>query len=104
LFLSYLSSVNALHAQPKFYNALSDNCTTNVRTQTAATSAKPAPWDWRMIVNGTVDELVYERGGFASQLPFAELKQLSLIDAKAQAADRNSDFSEQIRVGLPGFD
>jgi hypothetical protein len=104
LFLSYLSSVNALHAQPKFYNALSDNCTTNVRTQTAATSAKPAPWDWRMIVNGTVDELVYERGGFASQLPFAELKQSSLIDAKAQAADRNPDFSAQIRVGLPGFD
>jgi hypothetical protein len=57
-----------------------------------------------MIVNGTIDELVYERGGFASQLPFAELKQMSLINTKAQAADRSPDFSEQIRVGLPGFD
>jgi hypothetical protein len=57
-----------------------------------------------MLVNGTVDELVYERGGFASHLPFAELKEPSLIKAQAQAADQASDFSERIRVGLPSFD
>jgi hypothetical protein len=48
--------------------------------------------------------LVYERGGFASHLPFAELKERSLIDAKARVADQAADFSEQIRIGLPGFD
>jgi hypothetical protein len=104
LFLDYLKTVNALHERPQFYNALTSNCTTNVRTHTAATTTKPAPWDWRMLVNGTVDELVYERGGFASHLPFAELKQRSLIDDRAQAADRALDFSERIRAGLPGFD
>jgi hypothetical protein len=57
-----------------------------------------------MLVNGTVDELVYEQGGFASHLPFAELKERSLIDARAQAADQAPDFSEQIRAGLPSFD
>jgi len=56
-----------------------------------------------MLVNGTVDELVYERGGFASHLPFAELKEKSLIDARAQAADQAADFSERIRAGLPSF-
>jgi len=104
LFLNYLQSVNAIHGQPQFYNALTDNCTTNVRMHTAATTAKPAPWDWRMLLNGTVDELVYQNGGFASHLPFTELRQISLIDDKAQAADQASDFSERIRVGLPGFD
>jgi hypothetical protein len=104
LFLKYLQSVNAIHARPQFYNAVTDNCTTNVRTHTAATTAKPAPWDWRMLLNGTVDELVYQNGGFASHLPFAELKQMSLIDAKAQAAEQAPDFSERIRIGLPGFD
>ncbi len=104
LFLDYLQSVNAIHVRPQFYNALTDNCTTNVRTHTAATTAKPAPWDWRMLLNGTVDELVYQNGGFASHIPFAELKQMSLIDAKAQAADQAPDFSERIRMGLPGFD
>jgi len=71
---------------------------------TAATTAKPAPWDWRMLWNGTVDELVYQNGGFASRLPFAELKQMSLIDANAQAAEQAPDFSERIRFGLPGFE
>ena len=103
LFLNYLQSVNAIHVRPQFYNALTDNCTTNVRMHTAATTAKPAPWDWRMLLNGTVDQLVYEKGGFASQLPFAELKPMSLIDAKAQAADQAPDFSALIRAGLPGF-
>jgi hypothetical protein len=56
-----------------------------------------------MLLNGTVDELVYERGGFASRLPFTELKQMSLIDAKAQAADQAIDFSRKIRADLPGF-
>jgi hypothetical protein len=53
-----------------------------------------------MLLNGTVDQLVYENGGFASHLPFAELKPMSLIDAKAQAPD----FSVLIRAGLPDFD
>ncbi len=104
LFLKYLQSVNAIHVRPQFYNALTDNCTTNVRMHTAATTAKPAPWDWRMLLNGTVDQLVYENGGFASHLPFTELKQISLIDAKAQAADQAPDFSALIRAGLPGFE
>jgi Domain of unknown function (DUF4105) len=103
LFIDYLRTVDALHLRPRFYNALTSNCTTNVRTHTVATTSKPAPWDWRMLLNGTVDELVYERGGFASRLPFPELKQMSLIDEKAQAADQATDFSERIRTGLPGF-
>jgi hypothetical protein len=103
LFIDYLKTVDALHTRPQFYSALTSNCTTNVRMHTAATTTKPAPWDWRMLLNGTVDQLVYENGGFASHLPFAELKQMSLIDAKAQAADQAPDFSERIRAGLPNF-
>lgn len=57
-----------------------------------------------MLLNGTVDQLVYENGGFATDLPFAELKPMSLIDAKAQAADQAPDFSALIRAGLPGFE
>jgi Domain of unknown function (DUF4105) len=103
LFLDYLRTVDALHQHPRFYNAITSNCTTNVRTHTAATTTKPVPWDWQLLLNGTIDQFVYEHGGFASRLPFAELKARSLIDGKAQAADQASDFSELIRAGLPGF-
>lgn len=104
LFLAYLKTVDALHVRPHFYNAVTSNCTTNVRAHTAATTAKPVAWNWQMLLNGTIDEFVYQNGGFASHLPFAELKAISLIDAKAQAADLAPDFSERIRAGLPSFD
>ena len=39
----------------------------------------------------------------ASGLTFAELKTRSLIDTRARAANDSPDFSQLIRVGLPGF-
>jgi len=40
----------------------------------------------------------------AAKSTVIELKQISLIDAKAQAADQAPDFSAVIRAGLPGFE
>jgi hypothetical protein len=37
-------------------------------------------------------------------LPFSELKKRSLINQRAKAADKTSDFSQRIRVGLPGME
>jgi hypothetical protein len=102
LFLNYLRRANELHEHAEWYNALTDNCTTGIRTQRAA--GDRAPWDWRMLVNGHLDELLYERGTITTNLPFAELKKISNINARAKAADRAADFSRQIRRGLPGLD
>jgi hypothetical protein len=101
LFLDYLRRANELHDHPAWYNALTDNCTIAIRTQRDA--ADRAPWDWRMLLNGRLDELLYERGTIVTNLPFAELKKLSNINLRARAADQAADFSEQIRKGLPGF-
>jgi len=102
LFLDYLRRANELHARAQWYNALTENCTTAIRTQRAATDR--SPWDWRMLVNGHLDELLYERGAIVTNLPFAELKKLSNINARARAAGQTGNFSGQIRQGLPGFD
>jgi hypothetical protein len=101
LFLDYLRRANELHERAEWYNALTDNCTTGIRAQRNA--ADRAPWDWRMLINGHLDELLYERGMIVTNLPFAELKKLSNINARAKAADAAADFSQQIRQGLPGF-
>jgi hypothetical protein len=101
LFLDYLRRVNELHDRAEWYNAITDNCTTGIRAQRAA--ADRAPWDWRMLVNGHLDELLYERGTISTNLPFTELKKLSNINARAKAADQAADFSQQIRKGLPGI-
>jgi hypothetical protein len=101
-FLEYIQSLNALRDKPRWYNAITTNCTTSIRTQHPP-DERP-PWDWRILLNGKGDEMMYERhllvtGG----LPFAELKARSLIDARARAANDAPDFSKLIRDGLPGM-
>jgi hypothetical protein len=100
VFLSYLREVNSLKARPEWYNALTENCTTSIRKHTMPYNPK-ARNDWRMIVNGYIDEMLYERGSIDTSLPFAELKKLSYINPRAKAADKSPDFSKLIRVGLP---
>lgn len=100
VFLSYLNEVNRLKKRPQWYNALTDNCTTSIRQHTMPYSPD-SQLDWRLIVNGYIDEMLYERNRLDTSLPFAELKQRSYINPKAQAADQNPTFSQLIRVGLP---
>jgi hypothetical protein len=100
-FLEYVRTVNELHETPRWYNAITNNCTTAIRHQRASTER--APWDWRMLVNGLGDQLLYERGGIDRSLPFPELKRISHVTERAKAANDDTDFSEKIRVGLPGM-
>lgn len=100
-FMDYIGTVNELHEVPRWYNAISNNCTTAIRHQRAAEDR--APWDWRMLVNGLGDQLLYERKGIDTSLPFPELKRISRVNERALAADKDPDFSEKIRVGLPGM-
>jgi len=101
-FLEYIERLNELYVRPVWYNAVTANCTTSIRTQRSA--ARRAPWDWRMLFNGYADEMLYERHALAGDLPFAELKSRALINERARAADDAADFSDRIRAGLPGFD
>jgi len=44
------------------------------------------PWDWRILANGRLTALGYERGQIDTSLPFPELKARSDITEKAKAA------------------
>jgi hypothetical protein len=101
-FLEYVATLNDLHNRPRWYNAATTNCTTSIRTQHSA--ADRAPWDWRILINGKADELLFERGALATGgLGFRELKRSALINAEARAAGSAPDFSRRIRAGRPGF-
>ena len=101
VFLSYLGEVNRLKERPEWYNALTGNCTTSIRQHTLPYSLDKR-FDLRLVINGYIDEMLYERKTIDTSLPFAELKQQSYINPKAQAADKDQEFSQLIRVGLPG--
>jgi hypothetical protein len=101
--LDYLREVNSLKDHPQWYRAILTNCTTSILRHTTPFNPD-ARFDWRLIVNGHLDEMLYERGKINQRLPFAELKKRSLINQRAKAADKTSDFSRLIRMGLPGME
>ena len=98
--LDYLEEINRLADQPRWYNALTHNCTTTIRMH-GQHIREAGALDWRMLLNGRLDELGYERGRLDTSLPFPELKAKSEITEKAKAAGVSPDFSRLIREGLP---
>jgi len=103
LLLDFLKDVNSLAEKPRWYNALTYNCTTAIRYH-AKNVAEGRPLDWRVLANGRLDELGYEQGRIDTSVPFPELKKRSDITEKAKAANEAPDFSARIRAGLPGQD
>jgi len=100
LLLDYLEEINRLAEQPEWYNAFVHNCTTSIRMH-GQHIGEERGFDWRMLLNGRLDELGYERGRLDTSLPFPELKAKSEITEKAKAAGLSPDFSRLIREGLP---
>jgi len=100
LLRSYAARVERLAREPAWYNAATHNCTTTIRLHAEELGAAH-PWDWRILVNGKGEELLYERGQVDTALPFEELRAKSDVTAAAQAAGEAPDFSARIRAGLP---
>jgi len=103
VFLDYLQEVNSLVDHPRWYNALIGNCMTGFRIN-AAPYNPDGRVDWRLVANGHMDEMLYEGKGIHTGLPFAELRKRSLINGRAIGQDKSPDFSQRIRVGLPGME
>jgi hypothetical protein len=107
LFLQYLEQANKLRDHPKWYNAATDNCTTNIFTQMAATGKLPVGstlHDWWIVLNGRGPEILYRNGNFAGNLPFPELMKRAYINPVARTLDDAPGFSRRIRLDRPGFD
>ncbi len=104
IFLIYADYLNKLRDHPEWYNALTRNCTTTLDTKIAEDMKNPQPWNYQLLLNGTLDELLYNRGRLVTGgLPFPELKEREHINAAGQAADNAPDWSALIRVGRVGF-
>jgi hypothetical protein len=103
--MDYLNRINQLHEHPEWYNALTENCMTSAfrlaRKQAAPGKGK---WHWSIILNGFADRHAYENKTIDTSLPFDKLKKISRINDRALTADNSTNFSTQIRQGMPGMD
>ncbi len=97
--LEYIATINSLAEKPRWYNAITTNCTTGIRSQ--HTQGDRIPWDWRILVNGKGDEMMYEIGAFDTRgLTFSKLKERAHANAAIIAADGTPDFSARIRADV----
>ena len=105
ILFTYVDYLNQLKDHPEWYNALTRNCTTTLDKQISSEVAKPQPWNYQFLVNGTLDELLYNRGRLVTDgLSFKDLKSSAHINTIAKAADKFPDFSAIIRTNRPGFE
>jgi len=100
IFIEYLHTINEMARQPRFYNTLTTNCTTQIRVAGLG-AGLTIPLDWRLLLTGHTPEYLYERGSVDLRLPFAELRRRSNIDTTAHAADADPLFSIRIRERVP---
>lgn len=100
LLLDYVKEMNAIAERARWYNALTHNCTTTIWHHTKAVGTGPT-LDWRLLANGYLVDLAYERGTVNTSIGLDELKRRSEITARARSAGDLEDFSKAIREGLP---
>src|SRR5580700_2767249 len=72
LLVDYLDEVNSLADHPQWYNALTQNCTTTIRGHAQHVGAG-GRLDWRLLANGHLDQLLYERGQLDTRVSLEEL-------------------------------
>ncbi len=104
IFLDYLQRANELHRQPEWYNAITNNCTTNIAVSADEARHVHMRLDYRILLNGKMDEMMYEHGSLVTGgLSLPELKAQAHINPVAKAAGDSPDFSAIIRRGRVGF-
>jgi len=100
LLLDYAHQVNRLAETPVWYNALDQNCTTTIRLHAIELGIEQ-PWNWRILINGYGEELLYMRGMVNTSIPFEELRARADVTEPSRAAYAQAGFSQLIRASVP---
>lgn len=104
LLVDYLETVNSIYNEPRWYNTILNNCTTNIRVHEVASAEFPLPWDVGILFPGLYPLGIYNAGGMASDLPFAALESRGYLNLLANEVGYVDDFWMKIRQGVPGFE
>ncbi len=95
VFLDYVTVINSLNEQPRWYHGLGANCTTCFYRL----PSRRVRYDWRVLLNGQLDQALYQDGRLDRTLPFPELRRsVSLNDIANNAPEKG--FGDYIRQQL----
>ena len=100
LLTDVLRSAEQLRHTPRFYNTLTDNCTTTIVDHVNEIVPKRIPFSYKVIAPGYSDELAFDLDLIETDLEMDQLRAHHRInEAAAEHADA-PDFSARIRAGL----
>jgi hypothetical protein len=103
LLLAYVAEANRLAVRPRFYNSLTNNCTTVVYRMLGRILGD-LPLDVRLLFSGLLPSYIHRLGGLTPEYTPEVLRERGRITQRALDAGRAEDFSRQIRQGVPGVD
>jgi len=100
IFQDVLKRVNQLAVRPEFYNTLTNNCTTNIRSHINKLYPDRIPYDTRVLFPGYADQLAYELDLLDTDESFERTRARSRINFLAYLYANSPDFSAKIRQNL----
>ncbi|MDX3773821.1 DUF4105 domain-containing protein [Chromatiaceae bacterium AAb-1] len=100
LFLAYLKEAEQLRHKPRFYNTITENCTTIV-FRMVQRIVQGLPVDYRLLASGYLPEYLYDVNGLPAGYTMEQLRTQGRITERALAYGNGENFSEVIRQGIP---
>ena len=101
LFIDIMTRVNKLAVEPEFYNTLTNNCTTNIKSHVNQIANNRLKYDWRVLLPAHSAKYAYDVGLLDNSIPFEHLQSLSLVNDLADRYYDAPNFSAQIRGRRP---
>jgi hypothetical protein len=100
LFVDILTRADELRREPVYYATIKHNCTTTLLAHLNRVLEQPVRFSFKLLLNGFIPELAYERGNLPTDAPLEVVMQRYAISAKAREIGVGPEYSKSIREGI----
>ena len=97
MFVDMMHRVNELAEKPEFYNTFTNNCTTNIVRHINSLGTGTVPYDYRVLLPGYFDKLVYDLDMIEKDGSFERTKESARVNRRVYEFADRPDFSAAIR-------
>ncbi|MHB8900888.1 MAG: lipoprotein N-acyltransferase Lnb domain-containing protein [Thermoguttaceae bacterium] len=97
MFVDMMHRVNELADKPEFYNTFTNNCTTNIVRHINSLGTGTVPYDYRVLMPGYFDKLVYDLEMIEKRGTFEQTKESARVNRRVYEYAERPDFSAAIR-------
>ncbi len=97
MFVDVMHRVNDLGDHPEFYHTFTNNCTTNIVRHINSLGTGTIPYDYRVLLPGYFDKLVYDLDMIEKAGSFERTKEQARVNRRVYEFAERPDFSAAIR-------